>query len=85
VNITNGQIRSLRAEAAEAGDFVQVVLCDLALSSCPARDVPQIIGETDEAMRLQLKALGVTEGAGSDLQARELCGRAIRAAQAGAS
>jgi hypothetical protein len=31
--ISFDQIRSLRTEAAEAGDFVQVAMCDLALNS----------------------------------------------------
>lgn len=30
-NVTEAQLSQLRSEAAEAGDFVQVAMCDLAL------------------------------------------------------
>lgn len=42
--VTKSQIRSLRAEAAEAGDSLQVELCDLALgrwSDQPAADAAE--------------------------------------------
>lgn len=37
-NITDAQMRALRNEAAQAADFVQVAICDLALDGTFNRD-----------------------------------------------
>jgi hypothetical protein len=75
--VTDYQIETLRSEAAQAGDTLQVALCDVALAS----------GLTDMAEvgehRAELEALGaVPEHVDADVKARELCAKAIADAQA---
>ena len=65
--ITTAQIRALRTEAAAAGDFEQVEICDVALSRAPVRTL-SVIG---------------ADGARVDVEedCRELCADAINAGQ----
>jgi hypothetical protein len=70
--ITDEQIEALRSEAAQAGDTLQVALCDVALAS----------GLTDMAEvgehRAELETLGVVpEHVDADVKARKLCAQAI--------
>jgi len=76
--ITNRQIRTLRTEAAAAGDSLQVAICDVAL----ATDIAAI-AEIDESVRRDLEVLGIIpEHVGADLVARAECARVITDAQA---
>lgn len=71
--ITNKQIRILRSEAVNAGDNVQVALCDIALASALGE-----IPEVDEEVREALESLGVVpERVNADVIARKLCSRVI--------
>lgn len=75
--ITDEQIETLRSEAAQAGDTLQVALCDVALASGLT-----YIAEVGEH-RAELETLGVVpEHVDADVRARELCAQAIADAQA---
>jgi hypothetical protein len=70
--VTDYQIETLRNEAAQAGDTLQVALCDVALAS----------GLTDMAEvgehRAELETLGIVpEHIDADVRARELCAQAV--------
>lgn len=65
--VTDTQIEQLRDEAAEAGDYVQVALCDWALGN-PPRVADALIGSRWEQATRD--------------DAREECERVIRSAQA---
>ena len=75
IDITDEQIEALRAEAAAAGDMVQVAICDVALASGLA-DVAEIPHET----RAPLEAIGIIpEHVDADVRARGECARVIEA------
>jgi hypothetical protein len=75
-DVTDEQIEILRSEASQAGDTLQVALCDVALAS----------GLTDMAEvgehRVELETLGIVpEHVDADVKAREFCAKAIADAQ----
>lgn len=72
--ITNQQIRALRTEAAEAGDLLQVAICDWALGEVDADDIAER-DVLDPADRSRVLAMSVHE-------ARVACARVIAAAEA---
>lgn len=72
-NITDHQIRALRREARDAGDTVQALICDIALST--ALHAPPVeIGEH----RAKLETLGIIpEHVDADVRARAICADVI--------
>lgn len=74
-------IRALRAEAAKAGDLLQVALCDVALATGLTE-----IAEIPHSQRAPLERLGIVpEHTDADLKARRLCLAAMAEARAAAS
>lgn len=81
--ITDKQIKNLRREAAEAGDLVQVHVCDVALGlEEPIETAEQWEeryggGGFDASERRAITAVGSQE------QAREMCAKAIAGVERG--
>lgn len=78
-NITDAQIQTLRAEAAQHRDWVQVAVCDVAMATSPTDDIP----ESCDGHFAALEATGIIPGhIGADLAARAECARVIADAEA---
>lgn len=73
--ITDEQIETLRDEASEAGDLLQVAICDVALATGLSE-----IADVPHEYRIELEALGIIpEHVGADVVARAECARVILA------
>lgn len=72
-NITDDQIRRLRAEAGQHGDLLQVAICDVALLG-----IYEEVPESCEDHFPALERLGIYPAHfDADVVARALCARAI--------
>jgi len=77
LTITDEQIEALRQEAGQAGDCLQVMVCDIAL----ADGLTEIVDPGRH--RSALEALGIIpEHIGADMQARAECASVIAEAEA---